>query len=367
MLSNLPLNTQTRAHVDFAQQLQANPAGLVKVFLKEFNNCLFTRLAYQLCPAYNESPQSRAYYRPLIESTAKEIISLAWQTVIESRPSRPVVLLIGAGHGSGKLTACYSPAVSLQREVSLIYDGSKTDLDDLRQLIEQAHAANIHTILTFLQRPLKEAAVSTILRSTEEGEIPDPEEFAASHVGAKDNFLSLVAHYKKKKDRLTPVVLFNQRATEPYTTSHRELKQLAINDGELITVFREAWTELQSGLNRKPRALSTINKARRSKNSTTSTVLLVAHLLSQTLRRNISSNTQPFKQIENSRKPHTQQTKELSHHHLHVHREVIEASDDWRSQTAEGLERTLDRQRPAHVVVKERKTHEHEMETTLER
>jgi len=367
MLLNLPLNTQTRAHIDFAAQLETDPAGLVEVFLKEFNNCLFTRLAYQLCPTYNESPQSRAYYRPLIEHTAKKIIALAWQSIIESKPSRPIILLIGGGHGSGKLTACYNPAVSLQREVSLIYDGSKTGLGDLRQLIEQAHSANLHTILTFIQRPLKEAAVSAILRSTEEGEIPDPEEFAASHVAAKENFLSLVAHYKKKKDKVTPVILFNQKASEPYTTSHRELKQLTINYDEVITMFREAWTELQNGLNSKPRVLPTINKARRSKNPTTSTVLLVAHLLSQTLRRNISSKTQPFKQIENVRTAPTQQTQEPSHHHLHVHQEVIESSDNWRSQTAEGLQRTLDRQHPAHVVVKERKTHEHEMETTLER
>jgi hypothetical protein len=367
MVSNLPLNTQTRAHLDFAAQLKTDPRGMVDLFLKEFNNCLFTRLAYQLCPAYNQSPQTRAYFRSLIHHTATELINLSWQTIIKSKPARPAVLIVGGGHGSGKLTCSFNPAISLQREISLIYDGSTKQVNELGQLLKEAHTYNVHTLVTFIQRPLRDAALAAIRQSTEKGEIPDPDEFVDSHMIARDNFLTLVAHYKKRKEQFTPLIIFNEKAGQPYTTSHRDLKQIQINKEQALITFREAWDELQKEPNITSRSLGPINKARRSKNPTTSAVLLIAHYLSQTLRRNINGNVQPFKRIESTLLTAPPQAQEPSHHHLTVQQEVIESSDDWRSQTAEGLQRTLDRQHPSHVVVREKKTHEHEMETVLER
>jgi len=367
MVSNLPLNTQTRAHLDFAAQLKADPQRMVELFLKEFNHCLFDRLAYQLCPAYNASPRTRAQFRPLINETAGQLIDLSWRTIIQSKTTRPAILIVGGGRGSGKLTCCYNPAVSLQREVSLTCDYSNAHLRTLRQLIDQAHSRNIHTLVAFVQRPLRDAAISAITQATEEGELPDPNEFAHSHVSTKENFLALVAHYKKKKNKFTPLIIFNQRSGQPYTTSHRDLKQLQITKEQALLTFQAAWHDLQNGPAIQSKSLATINRARHSRNPTTSSVLLIAHVLSQTLRRNISGNIQPFKKIEFTKLPPAPQTKEPAHHHLHVQQEVIEGSDNWRSQTAEGLQTTLDRQRPTRTVVREKKTHEHEMETVLER
>ncbi len=366
MLSNTPLKSQTRAHLEFAEQLKTDPARLVSLFLKEFNHCLFTRLACQLCPDYHQSPQSRAFYFPLIKDTADELIKLAWRTTIRAKPFRPVMLIIGGGPGSGKLTACFNPAVSLQREISLIYDGSENTIDETRKLLEEAHSMGLHTFITYVQRPLRAAARSSILETTEAGEIPDPNTFATSHLRTTENFLSLVAQFKKQKDRLTPIVIFNERSAQAYTTSHRDLKKNEITIAAAIEAFQNAWDDLQNSTLTQPETLPALNKARRSKNSNLSKGLLIAHLLSQTLRRNVSQNVSPHKTIAVDRNKDSQ-TQEPAHHHLTVHQEVIESSDDWRSQTSEGLSKTKDRQHPAHIVVREKKTHEHEMETVLER
>lgn len=56
---------------------------------------------------------------------------------------------------------------------------------------------------------------------------------------------------------------------------------------------------------------------------------------------------------------------QLVHERAFGSKEALEEITHWHEQTIEGQEETLDHERPARIVVQEKKTHVHEMETIL--
>lgn len=358
-------NPITEQLLDFILAAENALPQLAATLIKEFHGSLFSRNAYKLCPIYKERPDLRSSLVTTLESTAQLIIEQAWSDMLNCSPANSRLLFIaGGGQGSGKLTCCTDAPISLRKEVSLIYDASEHTLDYIKEKLKQAHEAGIQTIVVFIKRPLQHAAANTILSATDEGLIPDPDLFANSHVRSAENFLSLVAHYKKKP-LFTPIVLFNEKRSEPYTLSHRELRQTLQTFSQITAIFSETWALLQSGHFPRQQSLRTLNKSRHSKNSTTTHALLCAHFLGQNLRRNIARG----EQFVVTKLPSRHDVKDsASHaHYPGPTQDHLESSDNWRSQTLEGQTRTLDIEQPARVIVREKKTHEHEMLTTLER
>lgn len=359
-----PLNTTTAQALQFVLDVENVLNDHAAQLLREPTACLFTRLALNLCPVYKAEPSARASLRPMLEGSARTIIETAWQTALEKKDGA-FVIIAGGGPGAGKLSACLNAPISLSKEVRLIYDASEHSIELLKERLEQAHRRNVHTIVCFIERQLDYAAASVIVDAVNQGFIPDPKEFAYQHVQTKENFLSVVAHYKKRKEAFTPIVLYNHKAHEPYTTSHRDLKHAHMSFSDIADLFAATWSKLQAGPLPIQRQLQPLNKSRKSKNSTTARALMVAHLLGQTLRRNVSKPIAPT--IANSQ-PSDPKTSSPDHVHYHgPTRTFIESTDQWRSQTSEGRERALDNSRPARVVMRERTTTPNEMEVVLER
>ena len=360
-----PLNAINAQALQFVLNVEEGLNDHANKLLNESQGCLFARLAFNLCPPYKAEPLARVSLRPLLEGSARTIIETAWQTALEES-SGTFVIIAGGGPGTGKLSACLNPTMSLRKEVRLIYDASQDSIDLLKERIEQAHHRNIHTIVCFIERPLDYAAASVIVEAANQGLIPNANEFAYQHVQTKENFLTVVAHYKKKKELFTPIVLFNHKAHEPYTTSHRELKHAHASFSDITDIFRATWSQLQEGPLPIQRPLQPLNKSRKSKNCTTARAMMVAHLLGQTLRRNVSKPIAPAITKHNQHDGPKTSSPTHQHHHGPT-RTFIESTDSWRSQTHEGRERSLDNMRPARVVAREKTTHPHEMEITLER
>lgn len=359
-----PLNSLNAQALQFVLNVEDVLNDHAARLLKESNACLFTRHALNLCPVYKAEPLARTSLRPLLEGSARTIIETAWQTALEQK-NGTFLIIAGGGPGAGKFSACLNPPISLSKEIRLIYDASEHSIDLLKERIEQAHSRNVYTIVCFIERPLDYAAASVIVDAVNHGLIPDPKDFAFQHVQTKENFLTVVAHYKKKKELFSPVVLFNHKAHEAYTTSHRDLKHAHTSFSDITDLFTATWARLQAGPLPIQRPLQPLNKSRKSKNSTTARALMVAHLLGQTLRRNVSKPVAPAITNNNHDGPKTS-----SPNHDHYHgptRTFIESTDQWRSQTLEGRERSLDNNRPTRIVMKEKTTHPHEMEVTLER
>jgi hypothetical protein len=367
---------QSEIQSQFAEDVMKDILAIARGFLLKFNLTISIRQACELCIPYAQSPTAHGYYRPAIIDTARAIVSQAWKHALESHNGRPIVLIAGGGPGSGKLTAIHNPPLTLKREVTVIYEASDETLFNLRELIEEAHSKRIPIVLVYIQRPLLQAATAAIIQATEEGIIPDPTEFASAHVNAFNNFLSLVAHYKKRTDLFNPLIVFNDaKAKAAYTTSHRELKHQRFDESQAEEAFRLAWSNLQNDKSRalpNPIHLPSISKARKSRNTATARTLLIGHQLSQTLRKNASG-----KKDQARRTPHLQagQTPnkgappipQLSHQRLAASRNFVESGNHWRDTTLEGRELTIEREQPLHPVVQEKKTHPHEMETILVR
>ena len=359
-----PLNAINAQALQFVLNVENVLNDHAAQLLKQPTACLFTRLAFNLCPVYKAEPLARANLRPLLEGSARTIIETAWQTALKEKTGT-FLIIAGGGPGAGKLSTCLNPPISLSKEVSVIYDASEHSIHLLRERIEQAHSRNIHTIVCFIERPLDYAAASVIVDAVNHGHIPDPKEFAYQHVQTKENFLALVAHYKKKKELFSPIVLFNHKTREAYTTSHKDLKHAHTSFSDITNLFEITWSQLHAGPLPIQRPLQPLNKSRKSKNSTTARALMVAHLLGQTLRRNVSKPVAP--EITNNNHGGTK-TSSPNHDHYHgPTRTFIESTDQWRSQTLEGRRRSLDNNRPARIVMKEKTTHPHDMEVTLER
>jgi hypothetical protein len=334
--------------------------ALTNKLLQKFKPAISIRIAFELCQSEGNSPE------PVTLETARDIVRNAWKTTLDKTPSAPIVLIAGGGTGSGKLTACRNPSLGLQTETSLIYDASEEPILFFRSLIEQAHKQQIPIILAYIQRPLRDAAIDTILNATNEGVTPAPEAFALSHVNALDNFLSLVAHFKKKKELFSPAVVFNSKTNEPYSTSHRELKHARITKDAVADVFLQAWKDLHEGMLLTPTRLRPLAKARKSKRTLINQTLLIAHLISQTIRTNVNQGLREHRVIETGLQTDTKASDQFERQH-HISRRPFTSTDAWRTKTLAGQTRVLDRESPPHVVVREKKTHVHEMEVTLER
>jgi hypothetical protein len=374
--------TTTRKPLDQDQQalkarfdnlVREQPTAIAKKYLRHFGPTLFHRLACELSVNYSQSDKSRGYYYPALHDPA-ELILLEVLKLLLSKPTKglPILLIAGGGPGSGKLTATLNPLLALRKEILCSYDVSNYPFENLQELLTQLHGLNIPTILAYIDRPLKFAALATIIRTLNQELTPSSADFAASHVQNYQTFLQLTNHYKKRHPLFASTVILNSgRPDNAYSTNANFLNNFQITTTEAERAFNEQLAQLLNNIatttcpaTPSPR----LPKMPRAGNTLMGQATKIGYLLAQNLRANLiklerkTSRTKVPNQASSQTAP---PTRSLVHNRLSATKEELIEITNTEGQTLKGQERLLESERPLRTVVQETSNRMHEMTTLL--
>lgn len=365
---------QQTLRIRFENLVRQQPIAIAKKYLQHFGPTLFHRLACELSVNYSQSDKARGYYYPALHDPAEHIL-LEVLKLLLSRPTKglPIVLIAGAGPGSGKLTATLNPLLALRKEILCSYDVSNYSLEDLQELLNQLHELSIPTIVAYIDRPLRFSAQATIIRTLNQELTPNPAAFAAAHVQNYQTFIQLTARYKKQNPFFASVVILNTRPPDSVrSTKANFLSNYQFTAAKAERAFNDQLTQL---LNDNPTSnyCSTTPSPKLSRMPRAGRTLLgqstrIGYLLAQNLRANLiklekkPSRTQALDQTPSQNTP---PSKNLVHNRLSATKEELIEIANSQGQTLKGQERSLDHERPLRTVVQETSNRMHEMTTLL--
>jgi hypothetical protein len=365
---------QHRCAQSFAAQVENDFPATVDRFLKQFSSTLSTELAYELCPEFCGNPHLQSFYRSALAGTAKLIVDKSWQRLLSTNPQNPFLFLIGGGPGTAPLTAARRTPAGLRNVASCIYDATNLSLTKTNNLIEECHRHGIPTIALYVSRPLELAASSFIRDSALDGIIPSAKEFALRHVNAYNTFTALVLRHRRKTFLFAPAIITSLPNEITCDANVRHFRKNEINFIIAESAFISTWNILQQSLTAKSTSETQPFKVRPHKAPKATKTLknkaaLAGYLLARTLESNLKAIREvrafPFNTRPVAISPATLSeppTKSLSHQLIHSSQAAAERITNWHEQTEIGRQQVEDRERPLRTVVREKKTHEHEME-----
>jgi hypothetical protein len=368
---------------EFDTLVQAHPKQVTQKYLKQYGPLLSTRLATELSETYRQSDRARGYYRPALNQAALLIIKNAWHSILEKRhTNKPVLIIVGGGPGSGKLTSISKPLLTLKKQILCAFDASNESLETIQALIFQAHTHELPTIVAYIHRPLPQAARAAIIQNLKEALTPNAGEFTAAHFRNYHDFLALTKLYAKKKTLFTQTVILNTNGPDDVlATKPAFLKNASFTLDEATEIFSIVLSEIlgekPSHIFHSPKSVSHKPlKAPRSGKTLIGQGTLIGYLLAQSLRNSLISQEQNLKpktrNNPQSLQPKTSTpgeppTKTLTHERSFATKDQALQITDTRDQTLEGQEDILNNERPARTLVRETSTHIHEMETIIVR
>lgn len=357
----------------FALAAKENPSGFAEAYLSRFGHVLSTRLARELCPEYSKCDELG---QAIIITAAKTIKNETFKLILKSATSRPIVVIAGGGPGSGKLTTIQSSPKKLQEESTAIIDASDESIFAAAELIHTLQQKRIPTIFVYIERPLREAAASTILGALENNKtltMEFAEEFARLHANILAQFLALSAKNKKKKSLFHPFVIFNGQKTKTcFSTNYQELKARAFSQPEALEIFLQVADEMKNASSPFYKIDRFLNPAQvkepRPNANYPSFTFLIARQLSENLRNNLIAKRNRLREAQTKQPPAStieSPAMALIHQQRTQDKGLEERTDAWRDLTSEGREKTLDREHPQRITFKEKTTHPHDMEKEL--
>ena len=316
---------------------------------------------------------------------AREVKDIAWHRVVSqarANSSKFAVFMLGAA-GCPNRYALFTLPKSLLTKAFCVYDVSDLSLSRVNDLIEDCHRRNLRTIAIYINQPLEASARIFINESALAGLIPSASEFAISHFSTYNTFVTLVARHKKKLTRFGSSVIAVYGNTIHFLKDLRPNKnQVTLNAAE--AAFLNAWNGSQARANGADQ--SQPSAVRPTKVPTkTKTLRQAATFTAHLLARNVNAHLNAARHRKDAKRekpessrpaPPTQPrpqnpgeppAQSLAHAPVYGSSDVIATLSGWHEKTAVGQDALLESERPLRVVVQEKKTHEHEMETVLER
>jgi len=368
----MPVTDRNATAKRFALAAKQNPSGFAEIYLSRFGHVLSTRLARELCPEYSKCDRLG---KTIINTAAKTIKNQTFQLTLKSPTSRPVVVIAGGGPGSGKLTTIQNSPKKLLEVTTAIIDASDESIFAAAELIHTLQQRQLPTIFIYIQRPLREAAASTILGALESNQsltMELAEEFTGLHANTLAQFLALSARNKKKR-LFHPFVIFNeQNARTSFSTNYQELKLQSLSQPTALEIFLQVADEMKnpsSAFYRMDRLLTARGKEPRPNKNYPAFTFSIARQLSENLHTNLIDKRNRLREAQ-AKQPPTSSIESspialLIHQQRTQDKGLEERTDAWRDATSEGREKTLDREHPQRVTFKEKTTHPHEMEKEL--
>jgi hypothetical protein len=315
---------------------------------------------------------------------AREVMDMAWHRVVSqarANSSKFAVFMLGAA-GCPNRYAIFNLPKSLLTKAFCVYDVSDLSLSRVNDLIEDCHRRNLRTIAIYINQPLEASARIFINESALAGLIPSASEFAISHFNTYNTFVTLVTRHKKKLTRFASSVIAVYDNTIHCLKDLRPKKnQVTLNAAE--AAFLNAWNGSQARANGADQ--SQPSAVRPTKVPTkTKTLRQAARFTAHLLARNVNAHLNAARKRNNARQkpessrpaPPTQPRlqnpgeppgQSLAHAPVYGSSDVMATLSGWHEKTAVGQAALLENGRPQRVVVQEKKTHEHEMETVFER
>ncbi len=316
---------------------------------------------------------------------AREVMDMAWHRVVSqarANSSKFAVFMLGAA-GCPNRYAIFNLPKSLLTKAFCVYDVSDLSLSRVNNLIENCHRRNLRTIAIYINQPLEASAKTFINESALAGLIPSASEFALSHFNIYNTFVTLLARHKKKTERFASSVIAVYDNTIHCLKDLRPKKnQVTLKAAE--AAFLNAWNRSQARTNGADQSqLRVVRPAKVPSKTKTlrQAAKFTAHLLARNLNAHLNATHQQKdakrRKPQSSRpapppqpRPHNQgepPAQSLAHKPVHGSPDAIATVSSWYEKTAVGQEALLESERPLRIVVQEKKTHEHEMETVFER
>ena len=379
---------QQRCANNFVAQNERGSIALTKTLLERFGFILSVDIACELCPEVAANLQLKSYYRPAIESTVREIVDRGWKHLISTHGKKSskncVVFIVGGGAGSPLSSALRNLAPTIFKEARCVYDTTSLSLSRVNNLVEECHRHDYPTIVLYINQPLLVSARNFIEESASAGIIPSSAEFAASHYNTFNTFIALTSRHKRKTSLLSAAIV---SLTDDEINCNANLRSVRKNEVTLKraeAAFLKAWNLLQVGSN--DANLTSSYKVKPAKppktiKTLTQRSVLIARLLADNLKTNLEANRQrrmpaPIEAknllppmassspaVQDATIPH----QHFSHKRISGSKDTIEHLTSFHETTAVGQKEMLDSERPERLVVQEKRTHEHEMETVLVR
>lgn len=317
--------------------------------------------------------------------SARDVIDNAWERVVSqarANSSKFAVFMLGAA-GCPNHHALFNLPKSLLTKAFCVYDVSDLSLSRVNDLIENCHRRNLRTIAIYINQPLEASAKTFINESALAGLIPSASEFAISHFNTYNTFVTLVARHKKKTERFASSVIAVYDNTIHCLKDLRPKKnQVTLNAAE--AAFLSAWNRSQAGTNGADQSQLSVVRPTKVP-SKTKTLRQAAKFTAHLLARNLNAHLNATHQQKDAKRrkpqsshpapppqprPHNQgepPAQSLAHKPVRGSPDAIATVSGWYEKTAVGQEALLESERPLRIVVQEKKTHEHEVETVFER
>ena len=339
--------------------------------LKRIRPILSLDLIRQCCVDSNVVPRNEEILQSL---------ETAWRAVtskFSDGSNKPVVIIVGAGAGAPRSLALQRVNSDVFHKIRCFYDASHLSLSRVNDLIEQCHRSNQSTIVLYITQPFVDSATTFINEAIAANQVPSASEFALSHFNALNTFLIISKRYKTQKPLFTASII---SCGPGEITCHKNLKTLRETNVSLETYETElidAWEALkENNRNRQPPSQSVIRlkpaHLPRIIKTLNQTASFTAHILARNLRSNLvkefreqvrtSASTEQRATAPASQPPESP-AHSLTHARAFGLNEAANEAPALNEANAIGPEELFDYDRPVKIVVREKTTHPHEMET----
>jgi len=316
----------------------------------------------------------------LTDQAVLRLLDTAWRAVtlkFSDGSIKPIVFIVGAGAGAPRSLALRQITSNAFQKIRCFYDASHLSLTRTNDLIEQCHHSNQPTIVLYISQPLVDCAKAFINEAISTNRVPSASQFALSHFNALNTFLAISKRYKKKKPLLTTAIISYEPGEITYHKNLKLLRETSICLQTYESQLIDVWHDLQTNNdNLQPQSrpvisLKPVNSPRTIKTLNQATSF-AAHLLAVSLRSNLlkdsKGQTRPPSTEERSTvsasQPQASPAQQLTRGRVLRNEAATAASLSTEHEGNDfGREQLLDDDRPLKIVVREKTTHPHEMET----
>jgi hypothetical protein len=313
-----------------------------------------------------------------VYDAAAQLLDQAWRGIVSDFSdgvSKPVVFVVGAGVGAPRTLALRNVDGIALKKVRCFYDTSHLSLNLMNNLIEECHENNQPTIALYVTQPLPVSAKAFITLAINANLIPSATEFALSHFNCLNTFILLTKRHRKNSPLFASSVISYEGAHIRHETNPRlsAPSNSTLQSYESDFIFTWRTSQVASSGNRGAAPLIKIKPLHAPKKTRTlnQTATFVSHIVALTLRANCQkrlserSRSTPTGHRSSATPPAEAPAHSQNHTRTFGSQETIERATAWREVTAPGQKELLEDERPQQIVVREKVTQPHEMETVI--
>jgi hypothetical protein len=183
----------------FEQSIVGHLDECIAVYRHKHGAILTPANALNLCRAYKESLETRAFYGSALMPIAGQLLVEVWRAILSDPvvpKDKPAVLFIGAGAGAGITTLLEKPFETLRVRASVLYDATLTTMRDRIERIEEGDRSGRTVLVVYIHRHLARAVRNAVQRALRGGVAMPVRTLAEDHYYAQQTLLWLSRRYK---------------------------------------------------------------------------------------------------------------------------------------------------------------------------